>query len=188
MNKLHVTSYCATSLFAALLCTSVSAQPVQNWTPAMYLQYGTAEHGSDAATLGVTIPWKNWNYALGPGVVTGYWDVWGSRWSGDYQGSSRSNWVVGAKPTFRWRAAQGQSPWFLEAGIGVSYATNRRYVTDHKDFSTRFNFGSHIGVGYLFGEQQKNEISLRLEHYSNAGIKEPNPGENFLQLRFARHF
>ena len=154
----------------------------------MYLQYGTAEHGSDAATLGVTIPWKNWNYALGSGLVTGYWDVWGSRWSGDYQGSSRSNWVVGAKPTFRWRPAQGQSPWFLEAGIGVSYATNHRYVTDHKDFSTRFNFASHIGVGYLFGEQQRNELSLRLEHYSNAGIKEPNPGENFLQLRFARHF
>jgi hypothetical protein len=31
-------------------------------------------------------------------------------------------------------------------------------------------------------------VGLRLSHVSNAGIKEPNPGENFLQLRYARSF
>lgn len=156
--------------------------------PAMYLQYGAAEHGSDSWTVGATIPWRQWNYRLGGGLVTGYWDVWGSHWSGKYEGSDRSTWIIGAKPTLRWRPDQGQSPWFAEAGLGVSYAANRRYITDRKEFSTRFNFASHIGVGYLFGEQLKNEVSLRLEHHSNAGIKEPNPGENFLQVRYGRRF
>ena len=40
----------------------------------------------------------------------------------------------------------------------------------------------------MFGEQKLNEISLRFEHHSNAAIKQPNPGENFLQLRYARRF
>jgi len=29
---------------------------------------------------------------------------------------------------------------------------------------------------------------LRIQHSSNASLKKPNPGQNFLQLRYARHF
>ena len=32
------------------------------------------------------------------------------------------------------------------------------------------------------------EIVLRAEHFSNAGIKPPNPGQNFLELRYVHHF
>ena len=28
-----------------------------------------------------------------------------------------------------------------------------------------------------------HELALRVQHYSNAGIRHPNPGENFVQLR-----
>lgn len=186
MNSLKIASYCSAILLSPLLCSQSFAQPVQN--NALYVQYGQAAHSADSWALGITIPWKDWNYALGSGLVTGYWDIWGGQWSGDYQGRNRATWVIGAKPTLRWRPNQGQSPWFIEAGVGVSYAINHRYQTDHKDFSTRYNFASHIGIGYLFGEQRKNEVSLRLEHHSNAGIKRPNPGENFIQIRYARHF
>lgn len=186
MNSSKISRYCGAALLGALLCSNSFAQPVQN--NAVYLQYGLADHSADSWALGVHIPWNHWNYPLGSGLVTGYWDIWGGQWRGDYQGSNRSTWVIGAKPTLRWRPDQGRSPWFMEAGIGVSYAVNHLYLTDHKDFSTRYNFASHLGIGYLFGEQRKNEVSLRLEHHSNAGIKSPNPGENFLQIRYARHF
>ena len=83
--------------------------------------------------------------------------------------------------------SKSQYPWFVEAGLG-GYVSSKLYESRDKRFSTAFNFGTHIGVGYLFGEQLKNEISLRLEHHSNAGIKHPNPGDNFLQLRYARRF
>jgi hypothetical protein len=191
MKKRQIIEGCAIAAMALLGSAGSFAQDIPDSSqnhPAMYLQYGSAEHGTDAWTLGATIPWRQWNHRLGGGMLTGYWDVWGSRWSARHEGSDRSTWVVGAKPTLRWRPDQGRSPWFAEAGLGVSYAANRRYITDHKEFSTRFNFASHIGVGYLFGEQLKNEISLRLEHHSNAGIKEPNPGENFLQVRYGRRF
>ena len=38
-----------------------------------------------------------------------------------------------------------------------------------------------FGIGYRF---DRYDVSLRLQHLSNAGIKNPNPGINFLQLRF----
>lgn len=40
------------------------AQPVQSSTTALYLQYGSAEHGTDSWAGGIMLPW-NWSYALG---------------------------------------------------------------------------------------------------------------------------
>jgi hypothetical protein len=31
---------------------------------------------------------------------------------------------------------------------------------------------------------RQRELVLRVEHFSNAGIKHPNPGENYVQLRY----
>lgn len=157
-------------------------------SPAMYLQYGAAEHSADSWTLGITLPWRNWQRSLWGGQVTGYWDLWAGQWSAPLDGRDRRTAIIGVNPTVRWRGDGGQSPWFAEAGVGLSWALNRRYVTDDKEFPTRYNFATHLGVGYLFGAQRQHELVLRLEHHSNAGIKKPNPGENFLQLRYARHF
>jgi hypothetical protein len=66
--------------------------------------------------------------------------------------------------------------------------TDKPYRTPAKEFGTRFNFVDTAGVGRSFGAQRKHELGLRLVHMSNAGIKEPNPGENFLQLRYAASF
>lgn len=61
------------------------------------------------------------------------------------------------------------------------------YRTDEKRFSTKFNFGDYISLGYELGHGKAHEIGLRLEHYSNAGIDSPNPGEEFLHLRYRYH-
>jgi len=76
---------------------------------------------------------------------------------------------------------------FFEGGVGVTFTTNV-YETDRKRFSTSFNFGDHLALGRNFGARREHELSLRFEHYSNAGIKHPNPGENFVQLRYLRRF
>jgi hypothetical protein len=54
--------------------------------------------------------------------------------------------------------------------------------------STAFQFGSHIGLGYRFGAKRSYEIGYRFQHISNAGIKKPNPGINFHQVRVQYHF
>jgi lipid A 3-O-deacylase len=90
-------------------------------------------------------------------------------------------------PVFRYRMDQGRSPWFVEGGVGAT-VTSSVYRSGDTRFSTSFNFGDHVGAGYSFGAAQKNEIALRVEHFSNAGIKHPNPGKNFFELRYVRHF
>ena len=57
-----------------------------------------------------------------------------------------------------------------------------------KRFTTTFNFVDVIGVGRSFGPSRTQELGLRLQHVSNAGIRVPNPGQNFVQLRYAASF
>jgi len=97
--------------------------------------------------------------------------------------------IVGGVPAkvIRYRFDEGRSRWFGEAGIGAT-VTSSLYRSGQKYFSTAFNFGDHVGLGYAFGETRMNELVLRAEHFSNAGIKHPNPGQNFIQLRYSHHF
>lgn len=165
------------------------AQPVFNdHSPTWYLQGAVAENDAYAASLGTTIPWRQWSYALGSGQITGHWDLFASHWSSRMSNDDRQrSFVFGVLPTLRWRGDQGQSAWFAQVGTGLALGT-KRYQSDEKHFSTRYNFATHLGIGANFGAQREHEIMLRLEHYSNAGIKHPNPGEDFLQLRYARRF
>ena len=87
----------------------------------------------------------------------------------------------------RLRPAGGSSPWFIEAGIGIT-VMDRLYRSQTKKFSTTFNFVDVAGIGRSFGADRRQELSLRLVHISNADIKSPNPGENFVQLRYAWMF
>ena len=74
-----------------------------------------------------------------------------------------------------------------EAGVGAEIITPR-FRTDDRSFRSVLNFGTHLALGCDFGEARQHEISLRAEHFSNAGIRRPNPGENFVQLRYAYRF
>jgi len=75
--------------------------------------------------------------------------------------------------------------WFApDTGIELGSGANVFSGTHlgNKNISTAFQFGSSIG---LFHRLQGTpwQLGLRLTHYSNAGIKNPNPGQNYLQLR-----
>jgi hypothetical protein len=107
-------------------------------------------------------------------------------WSSRPQASARRTPGAGLGPSLRWRGAAGQS-WFVELGTGVSWFS-RHYRNGSDAFGSRVNFSSHLGLGRNFGPQRAHELSLRIQHSSNAGIKEPNPGENFLLLRYAHVF
>ena len=54
--------------------------------------------------------------------------------------------------------------------------------------STAFQFGDHLGVGYRFGAKGAFDLGYRFQHLSNAGIKRPNHGINFHQIRLQYHF
>ena len=177
------------ALVAVSLCLLVADDAqAQTLTPSgAFFQVGTTGHTHDE-TLGVTWDWSR-EWPAGPGRLTGFWEASVSRWS--YRAidgrHAASLGEFGLTPVFRYRPESGASAWFMEAGVGATLST-RIYETDRKRFSTSFNFGSHIGLGFDFGPGHQHEVMLRVEHFSNAGIKHPNPGENFVQLRYAYHF
>ncbi len=176
-------------LLYAMLLTITGHANAQPWysPTSIFLQSGTSgkTHG---ITAGATWDWAN-KWALGGGQLTGYWEASMSEWSYPSADGRKTAWLgqVGLVPVFRFRPTSGTSPWFFEAGVGFTLMTSL-YETDRKRFSTTFNFADHLAVGRNFGPRNEHEISLRLQHFSNGGIKEPNPGENFVQLRYSFRF
>ena len=102
-----------------------------------------------------------------------YWDATLGTWDSD----TGSLVDVGLTPVFRY--AQAKYGPYVEGGVGF-HVLSETAISSAIDFSTQFQFGSHVGAGYRFN---RYDLSLRLQHLSNAGIKNPNPGINFLQLR-----
>jgi hypothetical protein len=177
------------ALVIALVALSAQAQGMRTdrspWRPdKVFAQIGGAEDAR-MAVVGVTwgIPALR-GFALDN--ASGYFEASVGRWTSDLDDGARSSaWVtqLGLTPVLRWHPF-ASSQWFTEAGIGVNLLAPI-YRSHDKRFSTVFNFGDHVGVGVQFGEERRHELSLRFQHFSNAGIKDPNPGENFLELRYA---
>jgi lipid A 3-O-deacylase len=147
---------------------------------------GVAPRGTDSIGVGAIWPWS-WRKQAGGGELTAITEAYVSYWKARALAGRQSFTQVGVVPFLRYRPEQGRSAWFGEAGIGVS-TMDRLYNTPTKQFSTRFNFVDNIGVGRSFGAQRQRELDLRVVHMSNGSIKHPNPGENFLQLRYAVMF
>lgn len=126
---------------------------------------------------------SNYGYHLG-----GYWDANLAQWRGNDSNANRGGHqnitVVNLTPVFRIQR-DDKLGFYGEGGIGVSLFSHL-YDNNEKRLATAFQFGDHIGAGYVF--ENKWEAGFKLQHYSNGGIKHPNGGVNFLVLKVARHF
>lgn len=168
---------------AALLCASVPARAVD----AVALEYGHAEHAR-LARIGLQWFWeKQWWKSNGT-HIGGYWDFTLSQWRGDryrgIAGRSQDIAVLGITPVFRFQS-NSRKGLYLEAGIGA-HLLSERYDNDGKQLSTRFQFGDHIGLGYVF--ENNLDLTLKFQHFSNAGIKKPNDGADFAVLTVRHSF
>lgn len=177
-------------LLVTLALSGAGAAQAQGWRPAWgFVQGGAgASDGEVAAvSVGALWPWAWRAGALG-GEFSARTELYGSYWRArEFAGGHKQFVQLGLVPLLRWRPDAGRSPWFVEGGIGLSLL-NRDYVTPDKQFSTRWNFSDNLAVGRSFGPQRERELSLRWQHISNAGIKKPNPGEDFLFVRYAVRF
>lgn len=152
----------------------------------LYTQLGVAERGTRAFSVGLTRE-GDWRLPLGRGQLGGYTEFHVGRWRAP-EGPQPSHWTtqVGVTPILRWHPVAGAA-WFVEGGIGVNTIAPA-YRNGRRRFGTEFNFGDHVGMGMRIDRQGRQELIMRLEHYSNGGIESPNPGEEFLQVRFQRRF
>jgi hypothetical protein len=184
-------AFCAMLLAAALAPPAARAEP--RAPDQLYALAGTTR-GAEMALAGAVwdLGWRRgWRLFGQGGEISAHADVVAGRWRGQLEGTgqrSRST-HLGLTPVLRWTpAGTGPGPgamrWFVEAGVGL-HVIDPVYRGLGKNFSTTWNFGDHLALGLRAGERGQHEWSLRLQHFSNAGLRRPNPGENFVQLRWA---
>jgi hypothetical protein len=151
----------------------------------VFAQVGTGKH-VHSATVGLTWDWA-WRHDYSVGTLTGYTEVDLGRWQTVGRPDNKGFTQVGVTPVFRLYPHGIGNGFFVEAAVGANFISPV-YRNDNKLFSTTFQFGDHLAAGMRFGDKQSHEIALRFQHFSNAAIKHPNPGENFVQLRYAHRF
>src|SRR3954469_16864230 len=155
-----------TALAAGFFCLAGSAYAFEDHQFGIYGEAGRAPHGevgaTNSATLGMLVPWEP-SQRFHSGALWSYFDIFVSRWRAPpIENGHRSYAQIGAIATWRYRFDEGNSPWFAEAGIGVSLM-DHLYRTPEREFSTAFQFTEVLGIGRSFGQQGNHEVSLRVQ-------------------------
>lgn len=173
-------------LSIAALALAASVPSFASGSPdGVFVQGGWWRHVR-TATVGATWDW-HWQRESAVGTLTGYTEVALGRWQTNGTGDDRGYTRFGVTPVLRLYPKALGDDWFAELGIGANLISPI-YHNGGDQFSTTFNFGDHLALGRRFGANGEHELGLRFEHFSNAGIKRPNPGQNFLQVRYACRF
>ncbi|KAF4000009.1 acyloxyacyl hydrolase [Glaciimonas immobilis] len=120
--------------------------------------------------------------------IGGYWDLSLTEFRENqylnFPGQQKKITDIGFTPVFRFQKDDKKGA-YAEAGIGV-HVMSHLYDNNSRRFSTAFEFGDHIGAGFVFSNGV--DLGLRLQHFSNGGIKKPNSGANFAIVRVGYHF
>ncbi len=187
MHTMH--TICAMNL---PLSPSLSAR--RRWSPALAAiacaacLLAPASHASEVSLLAgsfdgyhnLTAAWQGdpfWQHAFASGRLDLSLEASAGRAFGPAGQPGAPLWHVGLTPFLRWWFSPDNA---VEAGIGANLFSGTHIGS--KNISTAYQFGDSIGLYHRMASSPWG-IGLRFTHYSNADIKRPNPGQNYLQLR-----
>lgn len=162
---------------AAALTPAAPARAVDG----VALEIGHGDESSDLARGSLQWRWQRSWFADTGWEVGGYWEASLGAWNTD-----KTLYDIGFTPVFRLQRRDWAGA-YLEAAIGFHFLSDLS-VTRTRLFGSRFQFGDHLGFGWRFGTRGRYDLGLRAQHLSNGGLKEPNPGINFVVLRLAYQF
>jgi lipid A 3-O-deacylase len=173
---------------AALLAGTCQAFAFNMRPDGVSFEAGPGRTGATLAGVGLVWDW-DFERMRRKSELTAHTELLVNHWRTDALGGGHQGLTQFVLlPSLRMRLDRGRSPWFIELGIGASWLSEA-FETPDKRFSTRWNFYDMLGVGYsLGGVDGTHEVGLRWTHTSNAGIRKPNPGQDFLQVRFVHRF
>lgn len=164
---------------AFLLCAQVSSFAADSTS----LELATGNKTQMVRT-GAQWNWSEQWFKSSDHYLGAYWDATLAQWRGNnYQktGVGQNLTDIGITPVFRYQTTNKQG-FYAEAGIGMHFLSEI-YDNNGRTFSTNFQFGDHIGGGYITSSGV--DIGLKIQHYSNGAIKHPNPGVNFAVVKVA---
>lgn len=161
--------------------------PLVHAADSMSIEFASGNE-TQMARLGVQWKWdRQWWQSKGTNLG-GYWDLTVARWHGtrfqNMLDSVQNITSIGITPVFRYQN-DSLKGFYAEGGIGMHYLSEH-YNNNGRQLSTNFQFGDHLGIGYVF--QNGIELGLKVQHFSNGGIKEPNSGVNFAVARLSYPF
>jgi lipid A 3-O-deacylase len=138
--------------------------------------------------FGVQSDWDQRWFASNGRHLSGYWDATIAQWRGDAHrgvpGQHQDITNIGFTPVFRYQR-DDKLGWYVEGGIGLNLLS-RVYDNGNDRLSTAFQFGDHLGIGYVL--DKKWDIGLKYQHFSNGGIKKPNSGVDFILAKASYRF
>ena len=138
--------------------------------------------------FGAQSDWSRRWFASNGWHLGGYWDLSLGQWRANayrnQEGQHQNITDLGFTPVFRYQR-DDQKGWYAEGGVGANLLSEL-YNNDQHRLSTAFQFGDHIGAGYVFDQQW--EVGIKFQHFSNASIKRPNSGANFFLLKLSHRF
>jgi hypothetical protein len=67
---------------------------------------------------------------------------------------------------------------YVDGSVGFHLLSHTK-VNEGREFSTAFQFGEFIELGFAFGPGHRYNVGLRLQHVSNGGIRNPNDGLSY---------
>jgi hypothetical protein len=120
-------------------------------------------------------------------AISGYWNLDLAHWRGtrynNQPGQNQNLNEIGITPMLRFQ--KPGSKFYGEAGIGAHLLSDLYNNSDNR-LSTAFEFGSKLGIGYIFSPRAS--VGLSIQHYSNGGIKHPNSGVDFVSMKVSYFF
>lgn len=167
-----------------ILCGSIAILGIQASSSAadsISVEAGSGNK-TDMVRFGAQWNWANTWWQSNDTHIGGYWDLTLAQWRGTrYQNrpdATQNITDIGITPVFRFQRDSKTGP-YAEAGIGI-HLLSQVYDNNGRTLSTAFEFGDHIGLGYVFANNF--DLGLKIQHFSNGGIKQPNHGVNFAVL------
>ena len=116
----------------------------------------------------------------GTGHLGGYWDTGYTYWEGDETASNHS---LSFSPVFVYEFTGEMFRPYVEMGIGIAAFSSTE--VEGNDLGSSFQFEDRLGFGVRFADQ---ELGVRVIHYSNAGLKQPNGGVETYTLHYRFRF
>lgn len=103
--------------------------------------------------------------------------------SAGWLGDGHVNSFIGTlEPTVE--LSKGKFPLTLDCGFSPTVLSRHQFGA--KNFGDNIQFTSHVGVNWNI--TQEFTMGLRIQHMSNGGFAEPNPGVNFWLLSVRYNF
>jgi hypothetical protein len=149
---------------------------------------GEGDQVSVTAAALRTREWKTWTsserwiFSLAPEWQIGFWNAKKSGIGERQIVDSSATGVLSIRPR-----ESRYLPYYVDIGFGVHMLSHNR-ISDERNFSSSFQFGEFLGVGADFGERRRYGVAARIQHVSNGGIKQPNPGVTFAQISMMYRF